>query len=351
MNSQIRYIFLVLCASLLFEASLQAQNKEDERMRQVVHQSLVHYRYCKVVGCENGKPYPSYITPTRIWFNEASRAELLRLLENQWTASEKQELAEKSVRKNLEIRLSNLAKSKENPELLPRFKKSLQKQLDSLTKVSQMVRPDTFPPYQQAIEKRVQEIEQLKLDDVLIYVAGFLDDTRYVPVLKNAIGDKIHYDQHTVKLALARLKVEPYHSEMLKHYEIDLNYIKKVKKNHRQLSSYYDEKSSGLLYILSQESILEIGNFLPVELKVTDSRVLNTSDVGYSPISRRTFEDIASRLANKEILDYAKSNINELNVNPTEFRISQEEPIDKKHITFLQRWLKANYGRYELVRD
>ncbi len=350
MNNQTRYTFHLLWPFFFSMASCFAQDKEDERIQQVVYESLVHYHYCKSVGCEDNKPYPNDIPTIRKWYNEVSKNELLKLLENKWPEEEKQELAELSVRKYLETEIRNLTKSRENPELLPKYKKSMQKRLDSLVKITQ-IKADTFPPFQQAIKKRKKELDDLKLDDRLIRMAGLLDDPRYIPVLRQAMGDSIHFNQQELKIALARFKVEPYHSDMIKFYSIDTKVINKKKINHRELNRYYNSKRSVLLYISTQESIWELSKFLPVELKVTDSRTLNSDDVGYSPVSRRAFEDIAGRLDNKVIKDYVSANSNELNVNPIKFRVLQETPINKKHITFLQKWLQENYGRYELVRD
>lgn len=340
MSNRTEYIFFVLWLFLFSIAPSFAQDKEDERMKQVAYESLVHYRYCKVLGCENSKPYPNDIPPTRKWYNEASKSELLKLLENNWAEEEKQELAEKSVRKHLETEIRNLTKSRENPELLLRHKKSLQKRLDSLTKITQ-IKADTFPPYQQAVEKRKKELDNLKLEDQLIRIAGLLDDPRYIPVLRQAIGDSIHYDQHKVKLALARLGQEVYFREMLIHYSVDENYIKRNKKSHSNLYGYYDSKSSGLIYLCTQESFKELAKFLNAE-----RGTLNRFDVDVLvyPIYKTAAADIFNKIKNDDLSSYLKREF------PNHGGYL-ESVLNDKHITFLQKWLKENYGRYELVRD
>jgi hypothetical protein len=340
MNNQIGYTFNLLWPFLFSIASCFAQDKEDERMQQVVYRSLVHFHHCKVLGCEASDPYPNSLPPIRKWYSEASKNELLKLLENKWSDQEKRELAEKSVRKYLEIEIGNLTKSKDNPDILPRHKKVLQKRLDSLMKVTK-IKIDTFPSYQSAIEKRMRGFEELKLDDQLIRIAGLLDDMRYTPVLKKAIGDSIHYGQLITKLALARLGQENYYREMLHQYSVDDNFIKKNKKNHNVLYEYYSSKSGGLIYLCTQESIKELGKFLnagkgiPIKLD---------SDVLMYPTYKTAAVEIINKIKNDDFVNYFRKEL------PND-RGYMESVLKDEHITFLQKWLRENYGRYELVRD
>lgn len=336
------FLMIMMCSNVT------AQIFKDKD-RQIVYESLKHYWYCKVMDCDRGNPFPDNIPYHPNQLNDSARIELLRILENNLTEEYKQELAKLSVRKFIETEISNLTKSRKNPELLPRHKKSLQKRLDSLTKITQ-IKADTFPPYQQAVAKRGEEISRIKIDNNLILVSGLTDDRRYVPILLKVIGDSISYDQAVVELALARFKEEPFHLEMINRFTFNEEFIKEIKGDHFKLGDYFSRLSRNLTYISSQESLLELSKFLPTELKVTDKRAINMGDVGYSPVSRQAFEMIVEKLNNTEIKQYIAKHPKSFNVFG-KFNVPQETAIEKKHVLFLQKWMKDNYGQYEIKRD
>lgn len=283
-------------------------------------------------------------------YNEASKNELLKVLENRRTDDEIKVLSEIKTRELFDQRILDLQRLQSNKDLSERQKSKINAQLDTLRKIV-ATKDTTHPEYLAAIAVQRRAIEQLKVDNQMILVAGMLDDNRFIPVLKKAIGDSIHFDQLSVKLALARLKEEPFHSSMLNYYRVDPNKIASLRSNHYSLHEYFRTISIGLVYIRSQESILELAKFLPVELKVTDPVAINSDDVGYSPVSRQAFEAITWNLNNQEVKDYIKANLNELNINAIQGQVSQESPISKKHTIWLENWLQKNFGKYELIRD
>ncbi|HZY78513.1 MAG TPA: hypothetical protein VFE50_03255 [Cyclobacteriaceae bacterium] len=294
--------------------------------------------------------FPEHTPFDRAYYNEASKNEVLKRLQNTWTDEEKHELSQQAARAHFETEIAELRQLLERRDLSEGQGNKIKQQLDTLQMIINTNRI-THPLYRAAVEAKMKAIDRHRVDDRLILLAGFLDDKRYVPVLRNAIGDSIHYAQHHVKLALARLNEEPFYSEMIAFYRVDYNKIQKLKSDHYELNQYFFDLCRGLLYIRSQESILELGNFLSAELKVTDPVAINSEDVGYSPVSRQAFEAITRLLNNEDIKAYLKSNPKELNVNPIQRTVSQEAPISKRHVIWLDNWMKKNFGRYEILRD
>ncbi|HAI76000.1 MAG TPA: hypothetical protein DCM08_07090 [Microscillaceae bacterium] len=54
-----------------------------------------------------------------------------------------------------------------------------------------------------------------KVDKDVVLMCGWLDMQEAVPYLKQALQDSLVYDPFFVKMALARLQVEPYYSDMI----------------------------------------------------------------------------------------------------------------------------------------
>ena len=325
-----------------------AQNNKDKNS--LIQESLRNYWHCKIIGCEKGLPFFNFIPYDRRYYNDSSKNELLILLEREITDKELVEFAKLSVRKYINSEVNSLKKSNENLQLSTKQRKLVQKRLDSLETILKSD-SDTFPLYEKAVKKRKTEISRFKIDDTIILLSGLLDDKLFVPVLKRKLNDSIHFNSFAIKLALARLMEQPFHSEMVKYLNVDTELINRMKNDHLELSDYFSSISSDLIYISSQQSLMELSKFLPVELKVADKRVLLMDDSGYSPVSRQAFEAIVNKIENKELREYVIKNSNELNVPLTRQNVRQETSIEKKHIIFLQNWMKRNFGSYQINRN
>lgn len=105
-------------------------------------------------------------------------------------------------------------------------------------------------------DKLKEQLKERKVSNHVILTAGWLDDERYIPVLKEALNKPEQYNQYFVKLALARFRVEPYYSQILKNSKIDI-------KNDNQ--STLNKKMEDLLYLATQESFYEATKTLYVE--------------------------------------------------------------------------------------
>lgn len=331
-------LFLLLCPDVFCQTSKDFNS---------VYESLRHYWYCKVIGCEKGKPYSNTIPYNPKFYTDSSRIQLLKILNNEREQGESYRLAKLSIDKYIDSEIENLIQLKDNLQLSQKQKKLTQDRLDSLIKIREL-KSDTIFAYQQSIKKREDEILHMRIDNLLILVAGLTNDRRYVPILLKAVLDTVHFDQITVKLVLARFNEEPFHNEMIAHNRFDQKYVSGVKGDHFKLSEYFSQLSRNLLYISSQESFLELSKFLPTELRVTDRRALNMEDAGYSPVSRQAFESIVEKLNNKEIKEYLNRYSKAFNIFG-KYNVPQETPIEKKHILFLKNWMQQNVNNYDIV--
>lgn len=338
MIKTIKYIIILIFS--IQTAAVAGQDADDIKRRQVILESLSHYNYCRVLGCSNGLPYPNDIPLVRKYYNDSLKAKILFLLKDRWANNELENLALLSVEKQLALEIDLLSKSRENPNLSSRQRKSLVKRLDSLMTIHNQPK-DTVVKYQQAIKKKRQQISLLKTENHLIKIAGIVDDTVFSPVLERALKDTILYDQHTLKLALGRLGSPLHEKEMLKFYSYDGGFIHRNRDDHLVLSEYYRNKSDGLLYLSTQASILELSKFLSVERKNYKHK---SHDVIDYPVYKVCVADLIGKIENPDFKEFFKKQL------PSSYGYI-ESVISERHIEFIESWFKTNYGSYIIKRD
>jgi len=203
---------------------------------------------CKTLECYQEKVYEQmkyYRAPhrgtdlihlSRQWYTEKSRKRLMNLLRNDnWQEWEIDTLVKdiKGDSSMVKRRARNVAKRKDT---------TYQYALDSIMSAFK--------------EELIKREKARKVSNHVILTAGWLDDKRYIPVLKEALNKPEQYSQYFVKLALARFREEPYYSNILKNSKIDIE-------NDNQ--STLDKKLEDLLYLATQESVYEATKTLYVE--------------------------------------------------------------------------------------
>jgi hypothetical protein len=158
-----------------------------------------------------------------------------------------------------------------------------------------------------------------------------LDDSFFIPYLKNALNDSLHYDISALKLSLARLKAAPFHEELVKKHSYKARNKKKLLPND-ELFLYQDARYA-LSFICSQESVLELSRWLKSK---TITRPLPDADDVKVPLVNFVIDDLRGIVLNEEFKNIFSSN---------EWHTPKKESIESA-----LKWLAKNYGKYELRR-
>lgn len=162
------------------------------------------------------------------------------------------------------------------------------------------------------------------LKENIVYFVGWLDDATYISSLKYALKDQKN-PTISIKMALARLKVESYHTEMLSR-------LKSENLDKSNLIRSYDQLTNALFYIATQESYTELMYFLDLNYTYPD----HESDEIKHPIARRLIYNLYfMRDANFEKI------------------FSSDVQLDAtfEDIKLAQKWARENKGKYKINRE
>jgi hypothetical protein len=171
--------------------------------------------------------------------------------------------------------------------------------------------------------------EESRLNENIILLIGSLDDTDYVPTLKEAIKDKTNSNLD-IRLALARLKVEPYYSGILNEFS-----VKNASKSTSGVSVSYKKIEYVLLYVATQESYSELMKWLDVPGMETDY-----SDETFKyPIAGYLIDGLYYYFGGKDF----KAIFNQPYYGFTSTTLQD--------IEITRKWVKDNKGKYKINRD
>jgi hypothetical protein len=257
---------------------------------------------------------------TQKFYSENSRKRIKELLKpDTWKKEEidayvKYRLGDSSVKK---IRANQLSK---------RLDTSFHYVLDSL-----------INDYKKRLRK---ELLNKKISNQIIITAAWLDDKRYIPILKEALNKPSYYNQELVKLALARFEIEPYYSNSLNNNTIETNINK-----YRALLT----RLKKLLFISTQKSIYLASQGLYIEKQIN----VSGDKVSFYSIA---LAHILCHLENKPLSSlekyYLESPIGNgeyitryyLSMNPS-------PKLNKKEVKKARKWFEKNRGNYNILRD
>ncbi len=235
----------------------------------------------------------------------------LEILGNKWNEEELNAWAEEDIQSGFDqIERETIAK-----RIADKGKMNYKKAFDSLTNQRKEI-----------VKKSMLD---WKVDPIIIFFAGWLEMQEAVPILKEALNDSKHYDTWPVKLALGRLRVEPYYSDILKKYSS----IPKKYKYDQTAASDFSDNEEVLIYLATQESIYALSKWL-----YRKEMVKPFSDDDYR-VSIATYPvDTYILLINNE--SFKKRFPNTRMVNE----------ITKEDIEFCKKWFKENKGKLEFDR-
>jgi Trp operon repressor len=186
--------------------------------------------------------------------------------------------------------------------------------------------------------------------EYLIKVCGYVNDKRFVESLlklldqqvnkKNKLEliltDSITFDEraklvseksikenliHTIKHALIRMKIEPYHSDFLKSCTLTIEELKE-KSLVRPLQTF-----STLLH--TQESFLELSKYLH-----SSAHTMLTGDGPVGTAYKDAYWEIKKYIENKSLWDI---------INKPDFNLENDRFV-------IYEWMQENYGKYEIKR-
>ncbi|MFN7406427.1 MAG: hypothetical protein ACK5SL_07815 [Cyclobacteriaceae bacterium] len=297
------YILLFIGFSKSSYAQFFDYNDKQELMK-----ALEFYNY----------PDTSYIRPSlsafdRKLYDKEAKDKLLILFQNKWTKDEEEAWVKHTVRKNL--------KGKYGLE-------------DVATRVSQE-KKKSYDHVMDSLVQREREnvkiyLSRRKVQPDAIRLLGLLDDPSFIPYLKNALDDPLHYDPSLVKLSLARLKASPFHDELIKVHSYA---TQKGKQSPLDELFRYQDAMAALTFICSQESILEFSKWLKSK---TITRPYPDADDVKVPLGNFVIDDLRGIVLNEEFKNIFSSN---------EWHTPKKESIESA-----LKWLAKNYGKYELRR-
>lgn len=322
-----------------------AQNREDSlRWKRLEEQEIaqgkdsVYQRLLRMKSPDHFFSSRGLGYYTRPYFTAASKELLVELLKNDWlTQEQKRTIAKKQVWQQIESTIKTSTEVARDTLTYRGFSKErragFKKRADSLQRLKNL-NTDTIPAFQQAITRVLESIETRQVANELVYTAGMLDDERYIPVLKRALNDTVHFAQQAVKMALARYGIAPYSKDMLAVHRIKPEILKKGKSDSEARLYEYNEAGPSLLYLLSQESIKEYSKLLRLE----HFKRIDADDYSLYSVPNNVLVGLNWVILNEDIQSYLAS-------------INLPDNVKKEHIQWVIKWLDKNYGKYKLNRD
>jgi hypothetical protein len=256
---------------------------------------------------------PSLSAFDRKLYDPEAKDKLLFLFQNKWTNDEEEAWLSHILRKKIKGKygLEDMA-----TRISIEKEQSYNDVMDSLVQ-------------RERVNVKIYLAKRLVQPDV-IRLLGLLDDPSFILFLKNALNDSLRYDASLVKLSLARLKVKPYHDELIKIHAFN---SRRVKQSAIDELFRYQDAMAALIFTCSQESILEFSKWLKSR---TITKPYPDADDVEIPLVNFVIDDLREIVLNTEFKEIFPKNEN--------------QPITKDHIATASKWFEKNYGKYELRR-
>lgn len=334
---------ILVIAFTCLSFSLFSQTKEDSiRWQRLAEQRIaagkdsVYQQLLRAKRPENYLNPPSLSYSSAPYYTEASRQILLEILKDDWiTEEQKRKEAKKRVWQQVNRQIDtyeDVINDTIKYEGFKRKRKHFLTLLDSLKELKRL-NVDTVNSFQTAVNRWMQEMNIRRMPDLYIYTSGMLDSTLYLPFLKEALKDTVKYNPCAVKMALARYKINPYQTEMLKEHKIDLKDLRGQSINELTL---FETRIAmpRLFYLCSQESVKEYSKLL----SLGHFKRIDEDDYSIYSIPSGVLGALSVLILNTDFQEYLRK------VNPP-------DNVTKDHITWVQNWLEKNYGNYELDRN
>lgn len=203
--------------------------------------------------------------------------------------------------------------------------------------------------YIKRLTLRDLESENRKIDKDVVLMCGWLDMQEAVPYLKLALQDSLVYDPFFVKMALARLQVEPYYSDM-----IDWLTSKEMITNYKYLNSFdaYIARIQSLFYIATPKAMQAIGEIIRWE---GTTKRFSESELRYR-ISYQLLKNLKSLLISQKayITDAEyKSYVDSFIINGRDMLaldLFAENMLSQRFYEDAAKWIEENFGKFTFNR-
>jgi len=204
--------------------------------------------------------------------------------------------------------------------------------------------------YSKMITLRNLESENRKVDKDVVLMCGWLDMQEAVPYLKQALQDSLVYDPFFVKMALARLQVEPYYSDMI-DWLTDKDVLHPLRYLHDPQA--YEARIQSLFYIATPLTMRAVGKIVGWE----GTYRVNPEGTLEQRTSLLLLDMLRRRLSNQKqyITEEAFVNfsniliVNGMDVLSRDFRIYGGGYPDSFFKNAAQ-WIEENFGKFNFNR-
>jgi len=165
-------------------------------------------------------------------------------------------------------------------------------------------------------------------------LCGYVNDKRFIKPLIEALDKPDNFRRNIVIEALARMKVEPYHSNLLKEYTLPVDKI---------ISGYGYNYFVFIDVLRSQESFLELSKYLksdvPCMIVEDGESSFHHGDELKFCVMRAIYNNLENKDLKKLIGDGSKKLYMPYDITPE---------WDAK-LDVLYDWMQKNYGKYEFT--
>jgi len=203
-----------------------------------------------------------------------------------------------------------------------------------------ILKKDTIRTFQEIYDSiKVKNLERFIEGDTsdyyvpssVIAMAGWIDMQETIPYLEALLKNPKQQDKEVIKLALARLRVEPYYSEALEKYTSEV-----ILSDRYNIDDDCAVKAEVLRYLGTEESIYAIGEWLLREEL-------------YYPISHDDYQIFVGHIAFQILYFNVFKDCEDF--REEYFEESFEFMDDLKKLRKIYDWMQENRGKVEYNRD
>ena len=278
------------------------------------------------------------------YFTPESKELLLEVIKKKYSDEYIKEVSKKRVFLSFKSRLEEISeklKDSANFMYANRFNKrhysGYKRQKEELEELLSDKELDTIAAiFKRQIDNLYNSNQNYKISNSLIYAVAFVEEKdKAIPFLKGLLKDTTHINASSIKLSLAKLKVEPYYTNQITKLTDDVNQIISNKDGDNYINSEinrYAYSRAGLL--LTKEAIL-------LYSKVLGAKYFDTIDHGdYSEdsIPIRTISNLLKLIKNEDFQSYYED-------------LDECLKCKEKDIKWAIKWFKLNKDKLKINKE
>jgi len=324
--------------------SCKAQNIYDD---EIISYTLKNFEHClfyneqlsKSEGIDIRKLNRSPYYLNKKDYTDESKKLLLQIIKKRYSDEYIRDVSKKRILFSFKSELREISeklKDSSNFIRLNKFYKShyfnVKKRQKKIQKILSNPKMDTIPEYKNRLDRLYKSLKKYKLPNGLIYSVAFVEDRdKAIPFLKELLNDTIHINSYAIKIALAKLKVEPFYTSQFIKLKEEVKHIVTVQEdeNNSRINIFYAYPRTGL--ILTKEAIFAYSKVL--EAKYFDT--IDHGDVSESSIPIRTLDHLFKLIDNNDFKEHFKN----------EGYLKSYLECTKEDIKWAIEWFKKNKNK------